>query len=308
MISVMTQRAHPETDDEAARLKAIAPLLIGVQTNPERDVSLQALANEYGLSPTHFQRVFKETVGESPRAHVERLRLERAAYRLCVTRESILDIALDLGFESHETFSRAFKRRFGTSPSAMRKGAREGQRKRLESGTDHLREGCWLSDVSFLTLKPMMLLGIRRFGDYYDYSGLPAFGGTNTEFPSVLEFIERRKIPYRKLAITIPYDNPLVTPPHLQQADACLPILEDHPGEGDIRRIDLPGGLYAAVEHRGPFETFAKAYTAVAMGVQGSEHYTFRADPPLQFFREISPDGDPMKNLTEVYFPVEIIR
>src|SRR5690606_14923776 len=74
----------------------IEPLLIGLQTNPERDVSLEALAREYGLSPTHFQRVFTEAIGESPRAHVERLRLERAAYRLSVTNRSILDIALDV--------------------------------------------------------------------------------------------------------------------------------------------------------------------------------------------------------------------
>ena len=60
-------------------LDSIAPLLIGVQTHPERDVSLESLAREWGYSSSHFHRLFTEAVGETPKAHVERVRLERAA-------------------------------------------------------------------------------------------------------------------------------------------------------------------------------------------------------------------------------------
>ena len=60
-------------------LSEIVPLLIGVQSNPERDVRLEILAAEYGYSPSHFHRLFTAAVGETPQAHVERVRLERAA-------------------------------------------------------------------------------------------------------------------------------------------------------------------------------------------------------------------------------------
>ena len=65
-------------------LDGIAPLLIGVQTHPERDVSLESLAREWGYSSSHFHRLFTEMVGETPKAHVERVRLERAALRVAV--------------------------------------------------------------------------------------------------------------------------------------------------------------------------------------------------------------------------------
>src|SRR5687768_8239063 len=99
-----------------APIDSIAPLLVGVQTHPERDVSLESLAREWGYSPSHFHRLFTEAVGETPKEHVERVRLERAALRVAISSDSFLDIALSVGFRSHETFTRAFKRHFGMTP------------------------------------------------------------------------------------------------------------------------------------------------------------------------------------------------
>ena len=117
---------------EPEALDRIAPLLMGVQTHPERDVSLESLAREWGYSPSHFHRLFTETVGETPKAHVERVRLERAALRVAVEGSSFLDIALAVGFRNHETFMRAFKRRFGMTPTAYRRFARCAQKERME--------------------------------------------------------------------------------------------------------------------------------------------------------------------------------
>src|SRR5215216_6047705 len=88
-------------------LREVIPLLIGVQSNLDQDISLESLARQYGYSPFHFHRFFSKAVGETPKQHVGRLRLERAAYKLAITAETILEIALSVGFKNHETFSRA---------------------------------------------------------------------------------------------------------------------------------------------------------------------------------------------------------
>ncbi|HEV3409039.1 MAG TPA: helix-turn-helix transcriptional regulator, partial [Chthoniobacterales bacterium] len=59
--------------------------------------------------------------GESPRAYVRRLRLERAAVRLQKARASILTVAVEAGFQSHEAFTRVFRQRFGHTPAAYRR-------------------------------------------------------------------------------------------------------------------------------------------------------------------------------------------
>ncbi len=79
-----------------------------------------ALARLAGVSPRQLERVFARTFGESPRACLRRLRLERAARRLRTARRGILVIALEAGFSSHEAFTRSFKRRFGHTPAAYR--------------------------------------------------------------------------------------------------------------------------------------------------------------------------------------------
>lgn len=290
-------------------LSAFTPLLVGLQTNPERDTRLSTLAAEHGLSPSHFHQRFTEATGETPRAHVDRMRLERAAYRLAVTRESVLSIALGVGFQNHETFSRAFKRRFGRTPAAWRKASEDAWQERLATVAPVKGDGCELSETTFLTLKPLTLLAMRRIGPYGTF-GAPRFDGAASEWSTLLGAARDLDLPYRPIGLVISYDNPYLTPPHLQQLDACVPLLkaDGAPQDGAVRRIEFDGGLFGAIEHRGPPATLIQGYVALVDGIGRSTRFRMRDGPPLEILRELSPDGDPMKALTEIYLPVEPIR
>jgi AraC family transcriptional regulator len=287
-------------------LDAIAPLLIGVQKHPERDVSLESLAREWGYSPSHFHRLFAAAVGETPKEHVERLRLERAAYRLSVTRTSILDIALSVGFRNHETFTRAFRRTLGMTPTAWRRDSLRSQKERMERLRTFRGQGCKLSEATFLTLKPMTLLAMRRIGSYENV-GLPPMSDEDPYWSAVAAFAKRQGLAIRPLPISICYDAPKLTPPHLQHLDACMPLVRKPRGlkTSTLRCLSFAGGLYGAIEHRGPYDTMIQAYRTLAGGIRRSGRFRFRDGPPIQIFREWSTTRDPSQNLTEVYFPVE---
>ena len=85
-------------------------------------VTMQALARRAGLSQWHFQRTFAALVGEAAGAYLRRRRLTEAARRLRGSKDSILEVALDFQFESHEAFTRAFRAQFLYTPSAWRRG------------------------------------------------------------------------------------------------------------------------------------------------------------------------------------------
>ncbi len=87
----------------------------------DEQLDVEALARLAGVSPRQLDRLFTRLFGESPRACLRRLRLERAARQLRLTRRSILSIALDAGYDSHESFTRSFARRFGHSPAEYRR-------------------------------------------------------------------------------------------------------------------------------------------------------------------------------------------
>jgi AraC-like DNA-binding protein len=79
------------------------------------------LARAACLSRSHFIREFRRAFGESPHGYLMTRRLERAAALLRTTDRSVADICLAVGAESVGTFTSAFTRTYGASPTAYRK-------------------------------------------------------------------------------------------------------------------------------------------------------------------------------------------
>jgi AraC family transcriptional regulator len=78
------------------------------------------LAARMHLSRFHFDRIISSAGGEPPGALRRRILLERSAYRLITTRQSVLDIAVEAGYSSQAAYTRAFTRAYGKSPGAWR--------------------------------------------------------------------------------------------------------------------------------------------------------------------------------------------
>jgi AraC family transcriptional regulator len=87
----------------------------------EHPPRIDEMARAACFSRRQFHRLMLEVLGETPGRHQRRLRLDRAAWLLLTSRASVLDVALETGFENHETFTRAFRTRFAVPPSVFRK-------------------------------------------------------------------------------------------------------------------------------------------------------------------------------------------
>src|SRR5579862_9013517 len=98
----------------------ILRVLAHIQEHLSESLDLEELAQIACFSSFHFHRVFAGMTGETIADHVRRLRLERAATELKCGPRSVIQIALDAGYESHEAFTRAFKAAYGTAPSRFR--------------------------------------------------------------------------------------------------------------------------------------------------------------------------------------------
>jgi AraC family transcriptional regulator len=88
----------------------------------EERTAMQDIAAAIGLSPVAFSRLFTAAHGIGPLAYARRLRLERAAEELATPPgRALVEVALDAGFESQQTFTRAFTAMFGMPPGEFRK-------------------------------------------------------------------------------------------------------------------------------------------------------------------------------------------
>jgi len=86
-------------------------------------LTVDALAEQVGLSPHHFARAFKATFGVSPHAYVTERRLDAAMRQLrAASEDSIAEVASGVGFSSQSHFTEVFRRRIGTTPARWRAG------------------------------------------------------------------------------------------------------------------------------------------------------------------------------------------
>jgi len=86
------------------------------------DLDLETVSSIAAFSKFHFHRQFTATFGLSVHRYVQLARMKRASHQLA-SREPkrVAEVALDAGYDAPDAFARAFRRRFGQSPSSFRK-------------------------------------------------------------------------------------------------------------------------------------------------------------------------------------------
>lgn len=112
-----SEGAFPSADFSAYRIHQIMNDILG---RPEEDHSLETLAAQAGLTPSHFCRVFKRATGVTPHQYVMKARLDRARDLLGQSDLSIAQVAEMTGFTSQSHFTRAFRQYAGDTPSGWR--------------------------------------------------------------------------------------------------------------------------------------------------------------------------------------------
>ena len=84
-------------------------------------ITIEDIADEVGLSQSHFMKYFKNTMGTSFIEYLNEYRLTMASRLLVSSDSSILDIAAEVGYENLSYFNRTFKKRFEMTPREYRK-------------------------------------------------------------------------------------------------------------------------------------------------------------------------------------------
>ena len=99
------------------------PVLVQVirqfEENLEAGVDIAALAAQLGVSRRQVERLFQRYVGMSPKQYLNGLRLEKARALLTETDMAVADVAYGCGFNATNTFTKAFRQRYGVSPRRL---------------------------------------------------------------------------------------------------------------------------------------------------------------------------------------------
>jgi AraC-like DNA-binding protein len=111
----------------AARDDIVGAAIAAIHRAPERQWTLDHLAGQAATSRSVLTERFARLLGEAPLAYLAMWRMQLAARRLQTSSDTVLQVALDVGYESEAGFSRAFKREFGLPPAKYRKAGADSK-------------------------------------------------------------------------------------------------------------------------------------------------------------------------------------
>jgi len=258
--------------------------LVHIQEHLDESLDWTELARVACFSPYHFHRIFCGVVGETVADHVRRLRLERAAQRLKSGERPVTDIAFEAGYEAHEAFTRAFRARFGASPSGFR-----------ESRPDPAP----LEPIAVKVekLPAMRVAFVRHVGPFKDVGA--AWG-------SVMGWAGMRGLfgPHTR-AIGVIHDDPDITAPEQLRYDASVTVLGDVRAEGTIGIQEIAAGDYAIARHRGPYDRISETYARMCGEWLPSSGRELATAPALEFYLNAPQTTRPEDLLTDACLPLE---
>ncbi|MBM4779221.1 MAG: AraC family transcriptional regulator [Archangiaceae bacterium] len=237
-------------------------------SNLDVPVDLRRLAARAALSPLHFHRVFRGLMGETANALHRRLRLERAALALRSTRRAVTDLAFDAGYETHESFTRAFTEAYGHAPSAFRRRAQTSSREVLLPAPSGLHFG----RGDFALVKPtqpfvvehraaLRLAAVRHVGSY----------ATIVDAFMRLEPLSR-DLPEPAQLVARYLDDPETVPTKRLRSDAGRVVSARARLQKGLHEVRLPRGRYARTTHVGAYSLLGDAWATFMASVATSGH------------------------------------
>ena len=98
-----------------------------LRARPNKDVNMDDIAAQVGLSRSRFYDLFQMCTGRSPREYLDMLCVETAITRLSTSDTKIADVSAELGFSAQSNFTRFFLNQVGASPSEYRRFSAVGE-------------------------------------------------------------------------------------------------------------------------------------------------------------------------------------
>lgn len=232
--------------------------LVFIDAHLDEDLSVAAVSDVAAFSPHQFQRQFSSLFGVSLGRYVRHARLKRAAYRLAFRDgHSVLEIALDSGFEGPEAFSRAFRRHFDQSPTDFRRAPRwkpwrAAQTPLVQARSQTMSQTFTHTDVRIL-----------------DFPETPVAIMSHTGDPAAIGDTIRRFIAWRKAAGLSPkvaatfnvfHPDPDEASPQVRRVDLCAAVNRAiSPNHPDVVAGVIPAGRCAVLRQVGDSDDLSAA-------------------------------------------------
>ena len=274
-------------DSRAEYAERMHRVLAHIDGHIDQPLDLPRLAQVAHFSAFHFHRLFAAWMGETLGDYLRRRRLEVAAMRMIAQpRLPVLTVALSVGWGSGEAFARAFKTRFGCSPSAWRLSSKNDQalrnvdqaqrRSRSDDGRSSQPSLEPSMKVQLIDRAPTRIAYRRHVGPY----GAPIHAFWMNE---VAPWMQTHNL-HARPRYGISHDDPSITDPALCRYDAAVEVDAGFvPGAGAFVTT-LPRGRYASMPFFGSSQEIGPAWQSLLRDWLAGSGLQLDARPCFEYY------------------------
>ncbi len=280
-----------------AYVRRFDAVLAYIDAHLDGDLSVRTLSEVAYFSEFHFHRQFTGYLGIPVARYVLLMRLRRAAHCLVSRpRVSVLDAALDAGFESPEAFSRSFRRAFGVAPSVFRR------RPNWRVWSDvfivpHISRS-FTMQIQIVEFQATHVAVLEHRGDPAHLQG------------SVDRFVAwRMRTGLSPVASSrtfgIPYSNPDTTSPDEFRFAICGETQEAVvPNSFGVGELVIPGGRCAVVRHAGSTDLISESIYPIYRDWLPNSGEKLRDQPLFFHYLSVYPETPRDQWQTDIYIPL----
>ena len=286
--------------------RQIQKVLYYIETHLDESLDVRVLAKVAGYSQYHFCRIFKASVGESVISYATRLRLERASLQVAVHNKSIIEIALEAGYDTPNGFNKAFKKIFGMTPTEYK----SRQIYLLQSYKDKI-----MHTPKIVNRDKTYVVFARETGGYEKSSEI-AWKKLSKQLNDLGESLKNQADSINILInldikqgelLGICHDDPTVTAEENIRYDAAIAWDKkeiDFLHDKGLETKEIPGGKYATISYKGNYAKAMDSWIALYVWCE-QNGCKFRDFPPFEKYLNTLDEVCEDELLTEIYVPIE---
>jgi len=223
-------------------MKAVEKVVWYIENHYCEEISLDELAQLAGVSRYHLSRIFCYAVGQPISRYIRLRRLSRAALSLALGEADILDLALSVGYGSHEAFTRAFKSHFHKTPEQVRSQRHTNDLDLMEPVLMESKKATTLEEPRYEALSSKLsIVGISRYYPFERVAEIP------DQWQSFVPIIPRVTSAGKPVTYGVIYNGSDSSFDYLSGVE--LPKGADVPE--NLVRIDIATQSYAVFQHDG---------------------------------------------------------
>lgn len=292
---------------------AVSGVIRFVDEHLDEALTIERLAQVAGFSTFHFHRIFRGATGETLNAFVNRRRLERAARLLRFRSDlSVTEVALQVGFNSPEHFSRCFRKKFGFSAREYRAaepGDPQSLRNRRLCEDDSEQSFYRVYEEGRREPGPQFSVELRVLPEFPVACITEVYGEDGTGLVAAYNELcswaqENDVLNGDTVRFVVSRDDIEVTSAAQYRLQFCLSVPRGTPVSGRVESGMIAGGTYALIPVVGDIRAVAQAWDNLYRDWLPTGEFRPADAPAIEIFRK-SPEEIGWENFdVEVGLPV----